>query len=48
MRKGVLEQIIQKLESDTVFTRLYNVTLENVWKDSFFIRVKRKENQWIS
>ena len=37
------EQIIQKLESDTIFTRLYNVTLENEWKDSFFIRVKRKE-----
>jgi len=43
MSKGELEQIIQKLKSDTAFTRIYNVTLENEWKDSFFIRVKRKE-----
>ena len=43
MGKGELEQIIQKLESDAVFIRVYNVTLENEWEDSFFIRVKRKE-----
>jgi len=43
MGKGELEQIIQKLKGDVRFIQIYNVTLENEWKDSFFIRVKRKE-----
>jgi hypothetical protein len=43
MSKGEFEQIIQKLKGDVRFIQIYNVTLENEWKDSFFIRVKRKE-----
>lgn len=43
MSKGELEQIIKKLENDTEFIKIYDVSLEKEWSDSFFIRVKRKE-----
>ena len=38
-----LDKIIKKLENDERFIKLYNVSLEKGWSDSFFIRVKRKE-----
>lgn len=45
MSNGELEQIIKKLEKDKEFIKMYDVSLEKEWSDSFFIRVKRNERQ---
>jgi hypothetical protein len=45
MSKGELEKIIKKLENNKEFIKIYNVSLEKEWSDSFFIKVKRKERQ---
>jgi hypothetical protein len=38
-----LEKIIKNLENDEKFKKIYIVSLEKGWSDSFFIRVKRRE-----